>query len=165
LTKVGIMNTLEIIGAFHQVPTTNLLCFPFPRLVKYTVIINTDIDTEAGIHWVAVHLEKTSSIGCYLYSWALFPLVSAIPDYLEWVNSVELQHTHVALFYHQRLPTVLMPLCAQHGPGTGNSPICRHVWDDGVWPTGWSFHEGVRAAEKASQRWHSRRAVLHLRKR
>jgi hypothetical protein len=76
------MKTLENCSALHQVPT-NLLWFPFPRLVRYTVIINTDIDTEAGIHWDAVHLEETSSIGCYLYSYALFPLVPAIRDSLQ----------------------------------------------------------------------------------
>lgn len=42
-----------------------------------------------------------------------------------------------------------MSLCAVHGLGTGTSPICRHVWDDGVGPTCGSWGSSNRATAVA----------------
>jgi hypothetical protein len=59
-------------------PSDFLSTHPLPGLVKYALIINTDIYTKHGSHWVAVHLDTRSSTGYYFDSYGLFPLVHAI---------------------------------------------------------------------------------------
>jgi hypothetical protein len=67
------MDTIEIYRDLLDVPTFAgvfasdvLPVHPLPGLVKYTLIINTNVCTEPGSHWVAVHLDTRSSTGYYL---------------------------------------------------------------------------------------------------
>jgi hypothetical protein len=64
------MDTLQFYRAFRDVttfvgvfPSDLLPAHPLPGLVKFTLIINTDVYTEPGSHWVAVHLDTRSSTG------------------------------------------------------------------------------------------------------
>jgi hypothetical protein len=83
------MDTFEIYRALCNVPTfagvfpSDLLpSHPLPGLAKYTLIIITDIHTETGSHWVAVHLDTRSPTGYYFDSYGLFPLIPAIRHFL-----------------------------------------------------------------------------------
>jgi hypothetical protein len=50
------------VPAFTWVFPSDLLpAHLLPGIVRYKVIINTDIHTEPGTHWVAVHLDTRSS--------------------------------------------------------------------------------------------------------
>jgi len=63
--------------------------------VRYKVILNTDIHTEPGTHWVAIHLYTRSS-----------------SDYFDSDSSrsEKLQHSHAAVFQHRRVRTVYVSL-------------------------------------------------------
>ena len=83
------MDTLEIYSALRNVPTfagvfqSNLLpSHPLPGLVKYTVILNTDVHTKPSSHWDAIHMDTRSSSGYYFDSYGFFPLVPAIRHFL-----------------------------------------------------------------------------------
>ena len=58
-----------------------------------------------------------------------------------------------------------MLLRTLNGPGTGPSPICLHVWDDGAVPAGGDGFRAVVWATSALHRRLPRRAVLYLRER
>jgi hypothetical protein len=83
------MDTLDIYRALSDVPTfagvfpSDLLpSHQLPGFVRYTIITNTDVHTDPGSHWVAVHVDTRSSSGYYFDSYGLFPLVTAIRHFL-----------------------------------------------------------------------------------
>jgi hypothetical protein len=83
------MDTLEVYRALRDVPTFAgvFLCHllpapPLPELVRYTLIVNTDVHTDPGSYWVAVHLDTRSSSGYYFDSYGLFPLVPAMQHFI-----------------------------------------------------------------------------------
>jgi hypothetical protein len=64
------MDALEIYRTLNDVltysgvfPSDLLSSNLLPGLVKYTLIVNTDVHTETVYHWVAVHLDTRSSTG------------------------------------------------------------------------------------------------------
>jgi hypothetical protein len=82
------MGTLETYRALRDVstfagvfPSDLLPSHQFPGFVRYTIIINTDVHTEPGSHWFAVHVTRSSS-GYYFDSYGLLPLVPAIRHFL-----------------------------------------------------------------------------------
>ena len=79
------MNKLQIYTTFRNVPTfeggfpsDHLSFHPMPGHFKYTVIGNSDVLTEPGSQWFAVHFDTRSSSGYYFNSYGLFPLVLVI---------------------------------------------------------------------------------------
>jgi len=166
------MGTLKIYRAFRDVPTfarvfpSDLLsALPLPGLVRFTLIINTDVHTEPGSHWVAVHLDTRSSSGYYFVSTAssrLYLTCDTSFDGLALSGTTTLAPCRVS-----------PPKCADgkrvsrsvHGPGTGLSPLCRAISYKGAGPAdGKDFPEGVWTTF-APQRRYLRRAVLHLQER
>ena len=70
MTDVLGMGNLDIYCTFRDVPTfawpflSDLLpSHPLPGFFGYTVIVNTDVHTERGSHWFAVHLHTRFSRG------------------------------------------------------------------------------------------------------
>ena len=119
------MDNLETYRALSDVPTfvgvfpSELLpTHTLPGLVRYTVIINVDIHTDPGSHWVAVHLEQDVT------EWLLLRLVQNLPgrpNYTQvrtkYLQSVDLQHSHPSRFQHRRVRTLRMSLRALQGEG------------------------------------------------
>jgi hypothetical protein len=67
------MDTLKKSRDFSDVPTfagvlpsVLLPSHQLPGFVRYTIVINTDVHTEPGSHWVAVHVDTRYS-SCYYF--------------------------------------------------------------------------------------------------
>ena len=92
------MDTIQIECALRDLPTfkgvfaSDQLPTRHSVAIRWTVIVNTDIHTEPGTHWLAVYVDSRSQTGYFFDSYGLFPYISNIRDYLRYNCSVRWTH-------------------------------------------------------------------------
>ena len=133
-----------------------------PGLIRYTVVINTDIHTEHCSQWVDVHIKTNSSSYYYYDSYVLFLLVLPLRNFLQRACTLGSYNTRTTQGFTTDVCGQYAFLCVLHGPGTGPSPISRPFWDDeagpaggdssraGVWPA--ASEAGIVAPEETMSR-------------
>jgi len=81
LDTLQILCTLRNVKSFLDVYASELL----PRLITKTctVIVNADLHTKGGSHWLAVHFRPKSSYAYYFDSYGIVPYVPDIVDFVQ----------------------------------------------------------------------------------
>ena len=134
------MKSLDIYPTF-SVDATSAELFPsdllrthtLPRLVRYTLFVNTDAQTGNGSHWVAFHLDtryrattvSTRTIFCRLF----LPYDTSSDATVVWGTTT----LHAARFKYLRVRIIHVSLRSVYRPGTGPSSMFRTVWDHGTY--------------------------------
>jgi hypothetical protein len=80
------MNTIQISWALNNVESfagvfpSDLL--PHSITLPSNVIVNTDVHTQSGLHWLAIHLEPRSSTAFYFDSYGFSTHIQDIQTFL-----------------------------------------------------------------------------------
>ena len=75
--------TLRDVTSFLDVFPSDLLPSSSPVLNPYTLIVNADLHTEGGSHWLAIRLTPRSSSAYNFHSYGIFALFPAFQAFLK----------------------------------------------------------------------------------
>jgi hypothetical protein len=80
MDTVQITCVLNNVGSFLGAFASDML--PHSVTLPSTIIVNTDVHTQSGSHWLAIHLEPRSSTAYYFDSYGLSPNIHDIQTFL-----------------------------------------------------------------------------------